>query len=356
MTLSQQTHAHFESKLSWINADWLDFPWSDGKPATVIPLSNANGMQVVIMDIGATWLSCQLPIENALHQIGREVVLRSPSLKDHMAQSAYLGAVIGRYANRIAFGRFELNGKTYELPQNQPPHSLHGGHNGFDKKRWQILDRTPSSVLLAYTSADGEEGYPGELLVTVFYSLSDDNQLSMTYKANCTQETIVNLTNHAYFNLAGIESDKTAFDHQFQICAAHYLPVDQALIPVGDLSSVIGTPFDLRALKQIKQEYDHTFIFDSSLTDAIAVVAEVVSPDQDLKLVVKTSKPAAQFYTGNYLAKTAGPYGEYQKGSGFAIETQYIPDGPNQSGLGQNQGILPAREQYRHTTSYGFEF
>ncbi|SET15938.1 galactose-1-epimerase [Thorsellia anophelis] len=340
----------------WLNADWTDSPWLDGKPAVFIPLLNSNGMSVVIMDIGATWLSCKLPIFNANNQHGREVVLRSPSMNEHIKQTAYFGAIIGRYSNRIANGQFSLSGKTYQLPQNQDVHSLHGGYQGFDKKRWRILETTPSSVLLGYLSPDGEEGYPGELSVTILYHLSDDNNLSITYEAFCADKTVVNLTNHAYFNLAGIESDKTVFEHQFEICADYYLPVDQANIPIGELRPVSGTDFDFKSLTYLKQEIDHTFIFNQELTNSNSVVAQVLSPDKDVTMVVKTTKPTAQFYTGNYLAGNTSPYGRYQRGSGFAIETQYIPDGPNQFGLGLHQGILPAKVHYHHTTSYGFMF
>lgn len=331
-------------------------PWLDGQPAKLVHLSNQNGMQMVFMDIGANWLSCQLPLANQQGELGREVLLRSPNMSEHLAQTAYFGAVVGRFANRIRKGTFELGGKRFQLDINNGENSLHGGENGFDRKRWQILAQDNHRVVFGLRSENGDGGYPGNFNATVEYCLTENNQLLISYEASADETTAVNLTNHAYFNLAGIDSSKTVFEHQVQIMADRYLPVDESLIPTGVLQPVEGSAFDLRILAKVSDEFDHAFIFENGISNGEQIAAKAISPNGDLTMNVKTTKPAVQFYTGNFLAGTVSLQGEYARNQGFALETQYFPDGPNHPEWGTASGILPAGKCYKHHTIYEFIF
>ncbi|MEF1202075.1 galactose-1-epimerase [Vibrio owensii] len=339
-------------------------PSFDGLPAKLIHLTNSNGMTASFMDVGATWLSCTLPINGEY----REVLLRSPNMDEHMKQGAYFGSIVGRFANRIGKGEFELEGQRYQLGINNGENSLHGGLEGFDKRRWTIVKQDSQQVVFELHSEDGDQGYPGNLDVKVTYVLTDDNEVSIAYEASTDKACPVNLTNHAYFNLAGEGSDAKSLDHELQLNAAHYLPTDQGLIPTGDLKPVEGTSFDFSSVKLVGRDflsepdqktaggYDHAFVFKPEVTNGVSVAAVLISPQQEVTMTVKTTKPAVQFYSGNFLAGTPGKSKSYELYDGLALETQYFPDGPNKPEWGVNSGVLNSGDCYQHQTIYGFEF
>lgn len=339
-------------------------PSFDGQSANLIHLTNANGMTASFMDIGATWLSCTLPI-NGEH---REVLLRSANMAEHMQQDTYFGAIVGRFANRIAKGQFEVEGQRYHLDINNGENALHGGLNGFDKKRWTIVDQSTQQVVFMLNSPDGDQGYPGNLDVKVTYTLSNDNALSIEYAASVDKTCPVNLTNHAYFNLAGEGSEENALAHTLQLNAAHYLPTDAGLIPTGEHKPVAGTSFDFTEPKWIGKDflaeqdqktaagYDHAFVLTPEVSDGVSAAAVLIAPQEDVVMRVKTTKPAIQVYSGNFLAGTPGASKVYESYDGLALETQYFPDGPNKPEWGLNRGVLSSGGCYQHQTVYQFEF
>lgn len=340
-------------------------PSFDGKPATLVHLTNSNGMTVSFMDIGATWLSCVLPINGQ----PREVLLRSPNMDEHMQQSAFLGAIVGRYANRIAKGQFTLEGQAYQVGLNDGENSLHGGLDGFDKRRWMITEQDEQRVVFALHSPDGDQGYPGNLAVQVSYQLTEDNQVCIGYHAHCDRSCPVNLTNHAYFNLAGEGTTATGLEHTLQLNADYYLPTDAGLIPSGELKEVSGSSFDFMHSKRIGEAfltdadqklaggYDHCFVFTPDVTDGKSIAAKLVAPNGDVSMTVKTTKPAIQFYSGNFLAGTLGVSREYGRYDGIALETQYFPDGPNHTAWESHYyKLLKVGDVYQHQTIYQFEF
>lgn len=339
-------------------------PSFDGHAANLIHLINVNGMTASFMDIGATWLSCTLPV-NAEQ---REVLLRSPNMAEHMRQDAYFGAIVGRFANRISKGQFELEGKQYQLDINNGENSLHGGLDGFDKRRWKVAEHSAQHVVFTLHSPDGDQGYPGNLDVKVTYTLTDENELAIAYEATTNKASPVNLTNHAYFNLAGEASSAKSLDHILQLHAAHYLPTDAGLIPTGEQKPVSGTSFDFTQPKLIDKDflsepdqktaggYDHAFVFNPEMVDGESVAAVLIAPHEDVVMKVKTTKPAIQFYSGNFLSGTPGASKTYERYDGLALEAQFFPDGPNKSEWGCNNGVLSAGDCYRHQTVYQFEF
>lgn len=342
----------------------MQTPSFDGQAANLLQLTNANGMTASFMDIGATWLSCTLPLDGE----HREVLLRSPNMAEHMKQDAYFGAIVGRFANRIANGRFEIDGEHYQLGINNGENSLHGGLDGFDKRRWKIAEQSDRQVVFTLRSPDGDQGYPGNLDVKVTYTLTDENELVIAYEANTDKTSPVNLTNHAYFNLAGEASNAKSLDHTLQLSAEHYLPTDAGLIPTGEQKPVSGTSFDFTEPKLIGQAflseqdqknaggYDHAFVLKPEVTDCVSVAAVLIAPKEDVVMKVKTTKPAIQFYSGNFLAGVPGASKTYALYDGLALETQYFPDGPNKPEWGLNSGVLSSGDCYHHRTVYQFEF
>ncbi len=351
---------HFEQ----LEQTMAQTPSFDGQPARLIHLTNSNGMSVSFMDIGATWLSCTLPVKSEY----REVLLRSENMAEHMKQGAYLGAIVGRFANRIAKGQFTIDGVSYQLDINNGDNALHGGLHGFDKRRWGVEERNAQQVVFTLVSEDGDQGYPGNLDAKVIYTLTDENELDIAYEASCDKSCPVNLTNHAYFNLAGEGSDANGLEHALQLHASHYLPTDAGLIPTGVQKPVAGTSFDFTQLKRVGQEflteqdqkiaagYDHAFVFKPEVTDGVSVAAVLIAPQQDVVMKIKTTKPAIQFYSGNFLGSTPGASKVYQSYDGLALETQYFPDGPNKPEWGLNNGVLSSGACYQHKTVYQFEF
>ncbi|QKJ86432.1 galactose-1-epimerase [Paramixta manurensis] len=304
----------------------------DGQPWRITVLRNRNGMVATFMDWGATWLSARVPMKDGSV---REALLGCATPSDYLQQSAYLGATVGRYANRIANARLQTAG--IQLVANQGEHQLHGGPQGFDKRRWQIVSQSDSEVHYRLDSSDGDQGFPGTLLVSLRYQLDDDNRLSIIYESQVSKPCPVNLTNHAYFNLDANHGD--ARQHHLQLHADRYLPVDNSGIPRGTLKAVEQTTFDFRQPKTIAQHflqdddqraakgYDHAFLLNPS---AAQPAAQLWSADRALSLTVRTTAPALQFYSGNYLAGTPareqGTYNDYQ---GIALESGFLPDSPN---------------------------
>ena len=273
------------------------------------------------------------------------VVLGFPDLAGWSRKNKpYFGALIGRYANRIAGARFALDGKSYALAVNDVPGTLHGGGRGFDKVVWEVERASDASLSLRYQSPDGDEGYPGTLDARVTYAIDGTNGLRIDYQATTDAPTIVNLTNHTYFNLGG-EGSADIFDHKLQLDAARYTPVDPAFIPTGELAPVDGTPFDFRVPRAIGARireshpqvvigrgFDHNWVLDRQPGDPISHAAMAFDPTGGRRLDVFTTEPGIQFYSGNYLdATTVGTGGKiYRQSAGFALETQHFPDAPNQ--------------------------
>ncbi|TCP93305.1 aldose 1-epimerase [Cricetibacter osteomyelitidis] len=331
----------------------------DGQPFNIAVLRNAQGMSVRFMDWGATWISCKLPISGAERK--REVLLGC-KIEDFVTQQAFLGATIGRYANRIANSKFSLNGKTCSLTANQGKHQLHGGPDGFDKRRWEIEKCGENFVIFSLFSADGDQGFPGNVQAKATYRLTDDNAVIAEFEAVSDQDTPLNLTNHAYFNLQNAEAGTNVREHQLQLEADYYLPVDSEGIPNAPLKSVQNTSFDFRAGKtigkdflqgdqQITKGYDHAFL----LNEPQKTAAILTAPDSSLTLTVSTSQAALQVYSGNFVGKTPTRQGgEYQDYSGIALETQALPDTPNHPEWFQYGGIVKAGETYRQWTKFAF--
>ncbi|MFI9555174.1 aldose epimerase family protein [Nonomuraea endophytica] len=272
---------------------------------------------------------------------GVNVVLGLDDPADYHTRSRYFGAVVGRYANRVAGGRFVLDGVEHILPVNNGANSLHGGVKGFDKHDWTVARSSPKSVTLSLTSPDGDQGYPGELTATVTYTL-DGDALRLDYTAVADAPTVVNLTNHTYFNLAGGGDVR---GHVLHMDAGRYLPVDDGKIPTGELASVRGTPFDFTTPTAIGQRYgaayDHCFVLDGGI--------RVVEPVSGLAMEVATTEPGVQFYAGGMLDPTATPYGPF---SGFCLETQHFPDSPNQPHFPST--VLRPGERMESSTTYRF--
>jgi len=282
-----------------------------------------------------------------------DVVLGFDTLEAYRSQDKYLGALVGRYANRIGGSRFTLEGREYPLRANDGPNHLHGGAEGFDKKVWRVRSQTRSSVSLSLLSPDGEEGYPGDLEVTVTYTLRNQ-ALEIRYQARSSRTTLCNLTNHAYFNLSGHQSGTIERQH-IQLLAGRYTPVDAGLIPTGAVEPVEGTAMDLRTLQPIGgREYDHNWAV-SGWDGTQRPAARAWSSDTGISLEVQTTLPGIQFYTGNFLdGCPAGKGGAvYKKKCAFCLETQYYPDSPNHPDF--PSAVLHAGEVYESKTIYRFE-
>ncbi|NVO32483.1 aldose epimerase family protein [Hymenobacter lapidiphilus] len=338
---------------------------ADGTDVRLFTLQNAHGMQAAITNYGGIITRLLVP-----DRAGRpgDVVLGFDTLSDYQRrpphESPYFGALIGRYGNRIARGRFTLDGKEYPLATNDGPHHLHGGQRGFDKVVWQATPGTSAAgqtLALHYTSPDGEEGYPGNLAVTVVYTLTHDNALRIDYTATTDQATPVNLTNHSYFNLsAGQNPDVLA--HELLLNADKYTAVDDQLIPTGELRPVAGTPMDFRQANTIGARiarvlgpppggYDHNWVLNGQ---GMRPVARVYEPVSGRALEVHTDQPGVQFYSGNFLdGSLTGKNGRvYGKHAGFCLETQHFPDSPNHPNFPST--ILRPGDTLRTSTLYTF--
>ena len=329
-------------------------------------LKNQNGMSVRICEFGGAIMEINVP-----DKIGRvsDVVAGYDSLRDYVLGDGYLGALIGRVGNRIANGTYTLDGKTYSAFINNGPCSLHGGKVGFSHRMWSVkaVDGEEPRLILTLHSPDGEEGYPGNLDVTVTYTLLSSNALSIHYEAQTDQKTIVNLTNHAYFNLGGYASGKV-FDHVMQIDADRYIPTDGALVPTGEIRSVENTPFDFREPKTVGRDfdltnedlkmaggYDHCLCFTGGETKEPVLRVEAYDPNSGRLMQVYTNQPCIQFYTGNFFNNPEHPLkGGYPQNlqAAFCLETQKMPDAVNHPNF--DNTVLNPGEKYDYTTIYKF--
>ena len=333
-----------------------------GREVALYTLRNAHGMEVAITPWGATVVAIRVPDRHG--RMG-DVVLGFDSVAGYQAEQPFLGATIGRYGNRIARGRFSLDGREYTLPVNNGANHLHGGPQGFDKRLWQVRELPGGRALeLSLTSTDGEQGYPGRLEASVTYTLTDADELRIDYAAVTDRPTVVNLTNHTYFNLAGAGD---VLQHEVQINAARYTPVDAGLIPTGELRAVAGTPFDFtrphaigeridQPDEQLRfgQGYDHNWVLDGT-AGQLRLVASVREPTSGRVMEVSTTEPGLQFYTGNFLDGTLhGKAGRvYQRRAAFCMETQHFPDSPNHPQFPST--VLRPGQKYRSTTVYRFK-
>ncbi|MBE7504011.1 MAG: galactose mutarotase [Verrucomicrobiales bacterium] len=332
----------------------------DGTAVDLYTLKNARGITLKVMTYGALITDLYTPDRQG--QFG-DIVLGFDNLESYLKGHPYFGAVIGRYANRIAKGKFTLEGQTYTLAINNDPNALHGGLKGFDKVVWAaepVPVKNGVAVRFSYTSPDGEEGYPGNLAVRVTYTLTDANELIMDYEAKTDHTTILNLTNHSYFNLAG-EGD--ILGHELMLNAAHYTPVDDTLIPTGEIAPVKATPMDfttpkpigrdLGQLTNVPQGYDHNFVLNRA-GKGLALCARVYEPKTGRTLEILTTQPGVQFYSGNFLDGTLTGKGGivYQLHHGFCLETQHYPDSPNQPRF--PSVVLRPNQTYQHSTVHKF--
>ncbi|PYS98237.1 MAG: galactose-1-epimerase [Acidobacteria bacterium] len=334
----------------------------DGKPVEIYTLKNTRGSEATIITYGGAVVSLKVPDKQG--KLG-DVVLGFDSIADYEDHSPFFGALIGRYGNRIAKGRFTLDGYEYKLAVNNGENHLHGGVKGFDKVVWTAKpssDKTGASLELTYLSVDGEEGYPGNLNVKVVYTLTEDNRLKIVYSATTDKATVVNLTHHSYFNLAG---DGDILNHQLTLNADRYTPTDAGSIPTGVLDDVKGTPFDFtketaigariaQDNEQLKfgRGYDHNWVLNRK-GKGIELAARVYEPTSGRVIEVLTTEPGIQFYSGNFLDGTKGKNGKpYPFRSGFCLETQHFPDSPNRANFPSTE--LKPGQTYSQTTIYAF--
>lgn len=338
----------------------------DGRAVELFTLTNAKGLEVRVMTYGAIITVIRTPDRTG--QLG-DIVLGFDSLAGYLKDSPYFGAVVGRYANRIARGTFLLDGKTYRLATNNGPNALHGGLRGFDKVVWKgepFQTDSGSVVRLRYVSADGEEGYPGTLTAVVTYTLTSRNELIVDYEATTTKATPVNLTQHTYWNLHG-DGSGNILDHVLTLDASAFTPVDTTLIPTGAIDSVAGTPFDFRQPTAIGSRidapdeqlrngrgYDHNMVIDRGAPSGLAHAARVVDPVSGRTLDVSTTEPGVQFYTGNFLDGTLiGKSGRsYGHRAALVLETQHFPDSPNRPNFPPT--ILRPGEVFRSKSVFAF--
>lgn len=313
----------------------------DGTRIERFMLTNTAGMKVGIINYGGIITTLEVPDR---HGALADVVLGYDSMAGYTPNPPYFGAIIGRYANRIANARFTLDGKTYTLPANDNGNTLHGGIKGFDKKVWNaeaFQKPDAAGVVLTYTSPDGEEGFPGKLAVRVTFTLDEANELSLDYSATTEKPTVVNLTHHDYFNLAG-EGSGNVLGHLLTLHAQRYTPVDATLIPTGELASVANTPMDFRKPtaigahideKNVQLErgagYDHNFVIDHPKPGDLALAARVEEPRSGRVLEVRTTQPGVQLYSANHLDTTGKSGHVYHPRDAFCLETQHYPDSPN---------------------------
>jgi len=340
------------------------FGTKDGRPITLYTLTNSHGVEVRAMTYGGIIVSIRVPDRKG--QMA-DIVLGHDTAEGYMPNPPYLGAIVGRYANRIANGTFTLDGKSYTLPKNDGPNTLHGGTTRtFDKVVW---DGEPlkgkSGVAFTYLSKDGEEGFPGNLKIKVTYTLNDDNELTVDYEATTDKATPINASQHSYFNLAG-EGNGDILSHEITINADRFTPVDKNLIPTGELRPVKGTPFDFATSTKIGARiddnydqlvlghgYDHNFVLNRK-GEGMVLAARVYEPTTGRALEVSTTQPGVQFYTGNFLdgSVTGKQSHVYKRRYGFCLETQHFPDSPNHPSFPNT--ILRPDERFHQVTVFKF--
>lgn len=332
----------------------------EGEPVDCYTLGGGDGLQARVLTWGGTLVSLEVPVTGGCR---RDVVLGFGTLAPYLGPHPYFGGIVGRYANRIAGGRFSLDGSTFQLPCNDGANHLHGGMRGFDRRLWQALpgkQGQADQLTLHYLSRDGEEGYPGDLHAEVIYTLTAENELRIDYHAQTDRPTVVNLTHHVYFNLAG---HGDILGHRLRLVADRYLPVDAGLIPTGELAPVEGTEMDFRTPCEIGARikadseqlrrgsgYDHCWVLDG---EAGVLAAELAAAG--LRLSLYTSQPGLQFYSGNYLDGSLTGHGgeKYARHAGLCLEPQHFPDAPNRPGFPSTR--LDAGGYYRETIVYRFD-
>jgi len=335
----------------------------DGAEVTMATLRNTHGIELDVISYGG--IITRLLVPDAKGQMG-DIVLGLDTLDAYVTSNPYFGALIGRYGNRIANGRFTLDGKTYQLATNDGDNHLHGGLQGFDKKNWGIepfVTENSAGVILTLVSPDGDQGYPGRLDTRVTYELNNEDELDMRFSATTDKPTIVNLTQHSYFNLAG---SGNILGHEMMIGADRFTPVGKGLIPTGELRPVAGTPFDFRQAKPIGRDinsdneqlklglgYDHNFVLKDTSSDELVLAARVTEPTSGRVLEVLTVEPGVQFYSGNFLDGTLQGKGKtYPFRSGLCLEPQHFPNSPNQPGFPST--VLRPGDPYTSRIVYRF--
>lgn len=336
----------------------------EGRPVNLYKLTNAHGVVVEAMNYGGIIMSIRVPDKSGKFA---DIVLGHETMEGYIPNPTYFGAIVGRYANRIANGTFQLDGKTYNLPKNDGPNTLHGGMTRtFDKVVWDAEPlKGAMGVAFSYLSKDGEEGFPGNLKTTVTYTLNNDNELIIEYEATTDKPTPINVSQHSYFNLKG-EGNGDILDHEIMINADKFTPVDKNLIPTGELRAVKGTPFDFTTPTKIGARiednyeqlvlghgYDHNFVINRS-EPGMVLAARVTEPTTGRVLEVSTTQPGVQFYTGNFLDGTiTGKHGHvYKRRYGFCLETQHFPDSPNHPDFPNT--ILRPGETFHEKTIFKF--
>lgn len=339
---------------------------ADGRDVKVYTLRNSRGTSVDVLDLGGMLISINTEDRDGDFA---DIALGFDNPQQYLTDSPYMGAIVGRYGNRISKGKFSLDGKDYTLAINNGENALHGGTIGFDKQIWQAVPSytaTTASVSLSLISEDGDEGYPGTLTANVTYTLDDDNKLTLDYSASTDQATVINLTQHAYFNLNGHNSGPI-LDHEMMINADHYTPVDETLIPTGEIAPVAGTPMDFNVTKAIGRDinkshqqlefglgYDHNWVLNKNIDGEMSLAASVYSEETGRVLNVFTTEPGVQFYTGNFLDGSFKGKDEavYQMRGGFCLETQHFPDSPNQPNFPST--VLRPGDEYKTRTIFEF--
>ena len=339
---------------------------TDGREVTAFVLENANGMTVEILDLGGVIVRLIVPDSSGNFA---DVTTGFSQPQPYFEGAGYMGAIVGRYANRIANGEFSIDGVRYNLAKNNGDNSIHGGLVGFDKKFWNAEYLTQSDearLTLSTFSSDGEEGYPGRVEVGVTYTLNDKNQLIIDYSATTDKATVINLTNHAYFNLDGHDAS-SMLEHEVMINANRFTPIDSESIPIGTFSDVAGTPLDFRRRKPIGQDissehqqvvfgsgFDHNFVINHNEIGDLSLAAEVYAPKSGRVMNVYTDQPGVQFYTGNFLnGQLVGKDGAvYDRRQAFCLETQHFPDSPNKANFPNT--ILRAGERFKSKTIFEF--
>ena len=336
----------------------------DGVQTGLYVLTNANGCEITVTNYGAKIVTLLVPNKDGALV---DVVLGHPNIDDYInSEEPYFGAVCGRTGNRIAKGKFTLDGVDYQLAVNNGPNSLHGGIKGFNAVVWKVVEVSENSIRLNYLSKDGEEGYPGNLNVYITYTLTEDNALDIVYEATTDKTTIVNLTNHSYFNLSG-EGDPHIGDHMLTLNAEYYLPTDDTAIPFGEAETVVGTPMDFLTPHTIGERinedfqqliygkgYDHTFVLNKKETDEYSYVGVCESPKTGIKMEMYTTEPGVQVYTGNWMTGNfeAKNGNRYPERSAVCFETQHYPDSINKPEY--PTVILKPEEKFASRTTYKF--
>ena len=334
----------------------------DGRTTQLYRLENSNGMVVRLTNIGASLVQVIVPDKNGEYE---DVALGYPDVDAYLVNSMHNGCIVGRFGNRIAKGQFMLNGKKYQLFINNGENSLHGGLVGFDLKYWDG-EEIENDIRFSYTSPDMEEGYPGELFSQVTYTLNDENEIRIDYLAETKDSTFLNLTNHTYWNLNG-EANGEILEHEMMVNAEFITPVDESLIPTGELMNVEGTPFDFKEFHSVGERindeheqiifgggYDHNFVLAMEDRDELNLAAILYSPKSGVEMTISTSEPGIQIYTGNFMnGSITGKNGQvYDYRHAIALETQHFPDSPNQENFPST--LLIPGDQYKSVTVYKF--